>query len=222
MNEMTLPPKSKLAIAELIEELKNCVDSKQLHLLQFQFHDRFANYLYQAALRKCRLYPELTQLDQDIVQETFLTAFSLIHEFDLSQESDSSKHEYIVKAWLGRIANNCFLKEYSKRKNEATLIDYIDNLSVYSETYITEGDTETEINNEFSQMLQEALEHLNEEHKTIILEYAREGCINTNSHLSKGKMDYLCKLYNTTPENIRQIKKRALDKLKKYCTQPRR
>lgn len=220
--EYTLPPKRSLAIAELIEELKSSSDTRKLGYLQVDFHERFVNYLYKVALQKCKGYPDASQMAIDLVQDTFIIAFRKICTFNLN-ELDATKHEYIVKAWLGKIANHCFLKEYSKRKNVVYMVDYVEDLSDYNEIkFEAESKDESESLNQYAALLHEALGFLNDEQRTIILEYAREGCISSNLHLSPGKMDYLCRLYNTTPDNIRQIKKRTLDRLKKYCTQPRK
>jgi len=71
--------------------------------------------------------------------------------------------------------------------------------------------------NKYSEKLRKALDNLTENAKIVINKYASENCISNNQHLSRGAMTDLCNTLNTTPENIRQIKKRTLDKLKKLC-----
>ncbi|MDP2174944.1 MAG: hypothetical protein Q8K70_03435 [Bacteroidota bacterium] len=158
----------------------------------------------------------------DITQQTFINAFRKIKDFDLSRESNNSKHEYLIKAWLGTIANNCFNKEYAKRKDHV----YLDDLKsrpeegeydMFESLY---GDEPIEVPNMFRSKLREAMKGLTEIQNHVIEVYASEGCIHDDKKkLSKEAMNILCKTHDTSSDNIRQIKKRALDKIKKYSFQ---
>jgi hypothetical protein len=65
------------------------------------------------------------------------------------------------------------------------------------------------------QKLKLALNELHEKDRHILLTYADEYCIDNTQHLSDNAMDFLCSAHETNSANIRQRKKRALDKLKK-------
>lgn len=91
--------------------------------------------------------------------------------------------------------------------------DY-NNFDLFESLY---GESNIEIPNEFRTKLQQVMNTIKEEHKHIFLTYVGEGCINSKQHLSSDAMSDLCKTYDTSPENIRQIKKRTLDKIKNHC-----
>lgn len=76
------------------------------------------------------------------------------------------------------------------------------------------GDDSIIVTNEFRTLLQAAMNALTEREKHIILAYADEGCLSSKQHLSASSLADLCKAYNTTPDNIKHIKNRALKKMK--------
>ena len=204
---------------QIIEALKNDDDQKRQQKYQFIFFNKYKGYIYKGAIQLCVNFPDPEQLAIDITQQTFINAFRKIKDFDLSKEFNPEKHGLIIKAWLGKIANNCFKKEYAKRKNEV----YIGDLQIIPEKEDCDlieslyEDSQIEIPNEFRKRLNEAMNTLNEIQKHILLTYAGEGCLNSTLHLSDEALNYLCKMYSTSSANIRQIKKRALDKIKKHC-----
>jgi len=221
MEEPLLSTQTKVTFTDLqiIEGLKKGGDEKIMRVLQNQFFEKYKRYLYKVAIHACSSYPDSQQLALDITQQTFINAFRKIKEFDLSREPNQNKHHAIFKAWLGRIAHNCFLKELARRKAEV-LIDDFDNIQEgnYFDMFDSLYDSEpVEIHNEFRMILNEVMNTLTEFQKTVILTYAGEGCLESKHHLSDSAMKYLCTLYDTSPANIRQIKKRVLDKIKNHC-----
>lgn len=214
-----MPKKVSYSVLQIVKGLKED-NPIQLRLFQNLFFDKFKGYIYKAAIQRCINYHDSQELATDITQQTFINAFRKINDFDLSNEPDHSKHEIIIKAWLGKIANNCFNKEYAKRKDQIFLDDLKskpdeDKFDMFESLY---GDEPTEIPNEFRSKLRDAMRQLKEIERHVIEVYAAEGCINDpRKKLSKRAMSILCKTHDTSPENIRQIKKRALDKIKKHC-----
>jgi len=204
---------------QIIEGIKKEESPKMTLYFQNQFYHKYKGYIYKVAIQRCVSYHDAEQLAIDITQETFISAFRGISKFDFPIEISQEKYEYVVKAWLGRIANNCFNKEYAKRKD----IIYLDDLIIKPEDSKFDlfeslyGEEPIEVPNEFRRKLNLAMSLLSEEQKHIILTYANEGCLNNNLHLSSDAMVYLCKTYTTSSANIRQIKKRTLDKIKKHC-----
>lgn len=215
------PMKINFTDQQIVDGLKDDYDLNQLRLFQHQFFHKFKGYIYKIAIHRCLSFPDSQEMATDITQQTFINAFRKIKDFDLSREADQSRHEVIIKAWLGTIANNCFKKEYAKRKDHV----YLDDLKskpeegkfdLFESLY---GDEPIEVPNEFRSKLREAMKNLTEEQRHVIEVYAGEGCINSTQKLSESAMQYLCKTFDTSSDNIRQIKKRALDKIKKYCFQ---
>lgn len=205
---------------EILDGIKGENNGNKQRYFQNLFYKKYVKYIYKGATIMCRNFPEPEELAKDITQETFTNAFLHIKTFNLSNEKNKNNHQFIIKAWLGRISNNCFLKLYAKRKNEVYendsdfQLNMIDNSKLFESLF--DGD-KTEIPNEYRMKLQVALNNIKEEHKLIIFTYAIEDCINNNRHLSDSAMEYLCKTLDTNAENIRQIKKRTLDKIKKFC-----
>jgi RNA polymerase sigma factor (sigma-70 family) len=211
--------KTSFTDLQIIVGLKDDEDLKKVRLLQHEFFHKYKGYIYKVAIHRCVNFHDPQELATDITQETFINAFRRIKEFDLSKEPDPLKHEVVIKAWLGKIANNCFNKEFAVRKS-VVFLDDLKTKPVQEDNGLFESlysDEPIEIPSEFRLKLQNAMNTLTEIQKHVILIYAEEGCINSKLHLSNVAINYLCKTYDTSPDNIRQIKKRALDKIKKYC-----
>jgi RNA polymerase sigma factor (sigma-70 family) len=216
------PVKISFTAQQIIAGLKEEKDDNNRRIFQNLFYSKYVNYIYKGATNLCRNFPEPEELAKDITQEAFIKAFEKIQSFNLSKEADERKHEYMIKAWMGRIANNCFLKLYAKRKNEVYENEegYLDaNDEQYDMFQSLFGETQLEVLSVNRIRLQEALNSLKEEHRHILLTYAREGCINSTQHLSDAAMEYLCKTHDTNSDYIRQIKHRSLKNIKKQLFQ---
>jgi RNA polymerase sigma factor (sigma-70 family) len=211
---------TSLTDLQIIEGLKNHNEKEIICKFEHCFFHRYKAMVFKGSLQRCKKFPDSMAMATDITQETFINALRKIKDFDLSREPDATKHGYIIKAWLGKIANNCFLKEYSKRKN----VIYTNELNSKSEEASDDffetvyGEEPIEIPNEFRTKLRQAMSLLTEVQKVVIETYAGDGCINSTKKLSPEKMKYLCQTFGTSSDNIRQIKKRALDKIKLHCS----
>jgi RNA polymerase sigma factor (sigma-70 family) len=209
-----------LSDEKLLEGLKSTLEDKESTQLQFEFYNRFSGYIYKVALQKFRNFREPKFLAEEVLQTTFITAFQKIGKFNLPMKSLPKEHGTIIKAWLGKIAINESKKAIGKIIDDK--IEY-DTLKLpdpeYDQFENIYGEPVAEVPNEFRQKLQGAMNLLSEKEKHIILTYADEGCIETNrkQHISDSSLQYLCEYYQTTTDAIKQCKKRALDKIKKYC-----
>lgn len=208
---------------ELIEAIQNEKNTESLNSLITIFFNRYKNYVYKGALQRTRNFANAEDLAKDITQETFKSILESRKKFMLDVDKSDQECSIIIKSWLGRIANNHFNKEYARLNNLDCIdeiISYLPELNFDQYENIDIG-SELEHTNKLMVRLQEALNSIKKERdKHILLEYAREGCIQSGLHLSPNAMEYLCTLYDTTPDNIRQIKKRTLDKIKIYCFDP--
>lgn len=199
---------------ELVEKIKKG-NTKEVQLAQTQFYKRYAGYIYKIALQGCSNFSEPEFFAKEVLQKTFIKAFEYIHNFNIKDCLDNNQINKIIKTWLGNISNKVFLsiiREHQKEQSRFKLLE--------PENYLIEEDNEEikefpEISNIFMQKLKLALNELNEKDRHIILTHADEYCIDNTQHLSDNAMDFLCSVYETNPVNIRQRKKRALDKLKK-------
>lgn len=218
-----LPIKTQLTTMsdeKLLEGLRSTLETRELTQLQFEFYNRFSGYLYKVALQKFRNFREPKFLSEEVLQNTFITAFEKVGKFRLPEKSLPTDHSKIIRVWLGKIATNESKKAIGKIVNDR--IDY-DTLNLpepeYDQFEDIYGEPITDVPNEFRQKLQAAMNLLSEKEKHIILTYADEGCIGTNrkQHISDSTLQYLCEYYQTTTDAIKQCKKRALDKIKKHC-----
>ena len=215
----TKPIKISLTDQQIIVGLKDEDDEGKRRILQNSFYYNYVKDIYKMLVQKCKNFSDAEQLAKDITQETFIKALNGMHKFSLPIGSEVKGHRKIIMKWLNVIANNCFKKEYAKRINESSYEDIVKIIGEPTyEPFETENqDLQIDIVNPFRLKLQNAFNLLSEREKHIITEYADEECIDTKKHLSDKSLKYLCAVYETTPENIRQIKKRALDKIKKIC-----
>ena len=198
---------------ELIEKIKNG-STKEVQIAQSQFYKRYAGYIYKIALQGCSNFSEPQFFAKEVLQKTFIKVFEYIHNFKLKDGLDDNQINKIIKAWLGKISNKVFLSTIGDYQKEQIRFKFLE-----PENYLIEGSNDeiqesSQISNIFMQKLQLALNELNEKDRHILLTYADEYCIDNTQHLSESAMDFLCSVHETNSANIRQRKKRALDKLK--------
>lgn len=217
MNTLSIAKSLKsLSDRDLVLGLKS-VEDAVLPRYQTEFYRRFAPYIYKVAVQNCQVYPDGEALARDLVQETFIKALNAIEKFTITVGDDDifKKH---IKGWLGKIANRQFLKLYAERKN------------ANAETECTEADEPTydqfgtffdppreETPSIYVILLREAMGQLKEIDQHIVNAYAAEGCLDSTRHISDRAMYLLCETYQTTSENIRKRKNRALKKIKEHC-----
>ncbi len=254
--------KTSLSDQQIITGLIDEKDERRKAFYQKQFYNRYVNYVFKGAIQLSRNFVDAEELAKDITQETFIRAFKVINKFTFKVGVDVSEHSFILKSWLGVIANNSFKTIYQKHINEVSiekeqtdfeevvcpicgdfLFEEKKNLKCQKGHYKISVETrltaqpikesvgtdlfdslyrepEIEISNRFKNKLQNAMNLLSEKQKHIILVYANEGCIDSRLHLSDMSLKELCTIYETTPDNIKHIKKRTLDKIKKICFTP--
>lgn len=219
MEVTTQNPKLMRALTdrELIEALQNKKDEKEFEAVFTQFYNRFVGYVFKIASQSSRNFSNAEDLSKDITQETFKSIWQSKKPFTLPSDASDAECSNKIKGWLGRIANNRFNKEFARLKTIDSLDDALSHLPEPTcDPFMLEEDNITpDPPNETMVKLLEALGSIKKERdKHILREYARESCIDSNQHLSTSSMNYLCEFYKTTPDNIRQIKKRTLDKIK--------
>lgn len=217
---ITFPEQSQfkaLNEKDLILNLKSETDSRVIKALQFEFYNRYAPYVFKIATQACRSYEDADFLAREVLQKTFINAFKALGNFDLPDPISDDVCKKVLKAWLGKIGNTELKKVYAEKKDVYNL-SFDDTYEPVDSTFISSLEEEVvEIPNEFMLKLNKALDSLKEIDRLIVLTYASEGCINSKKHLSKNSMDFLIKTFETTPENIRQRKRRALEKIKTIC-----
>jgi RNA polymerase sigma factor (sigma-70 family) len=202
---------------ELVIGLKSSEEDSSINNYQREFYRRFAPYIFKIATHSCRIYPDSESLAKDLTQETFISAFNAIDKFTITVGDDSVFNKKI-KGWLGKIANNRFLKLWALRKNENADIEVADEHEpIYDMFEILYDPPLEERPSSAIILLREAMSQLKEIDQHIVNSYAAEGCLESTRHISDRTMHLLCETYQTTSENIRKRKNRALIKIKEHC-----
>lgn len=180
-----------------------------------EFHHRHAKYLYNILIKQ---YPGLLRSEEinDLLQDTFLRVYEKAGMFKSTRAKNVKESEAHVRAWIGRIALNIHRDRY--RRNKKTNEEHLDDIEWEN---IPNRPESINIKTEELQVIEKALDHLSEREKAIILvsfQYydSEEG----DSQISKEELNALCDRFQTTRDNIRQIRKRALQKIKEYANGP--
>jgi len=151
---------------------------------------------------------------EDLAQDTLVRVFQKAHTFKPLSCGDANRERVRVRGWLGRIANNLF---FSSLRGQLR-ISFVDNpRASVSEIEIQEDACPEATESDPLPFLREALGILTERERDILLaSYAwyepGVGC----QRMPSEELKVLVDRYQTTTVNIRQIRARALDKVKMY------
>lgn len=205
-------------LQSLVDGIHENLNTRSLNSHQNEFYNRYKNYIYKLASLVCRnnnfeidsFWPE------EITQMTFIKAFGKLTKtgFKFEVNDNEKLRDAKMKAWLGRIANFEFKKIQTNKYNENVIFDET-KIPDISDELLNESIDKLEISSEQKKSLMSTMLALKDRDRDIINTYAMENCIGNNLHLSDFQMSRLCNTYNTTPENIRQIKKRTIDLIRK-------
>jgi RNA polymerase sigma factor (sigma-70 family) len=197
------------------------------------FYLRYINDLYRLVHRLSGVSPSDIE---DLAQDTMVKAWRSAHTFRGGGDDDPDTARRRTLAWLGRIAKNHYW-EMRRRKiilvneseaqvdeppKEKTRSHRLSKLhhevrkALDAVTGVVEAGAET-ISIQ-RQLLQEALATLTEREKEIILatyEHYEPGQ-QEQRRLPKEAVNKICQRFEITPDNLRQIRKRAYEKLEQY------
>lgn len=179
-----------------------------------EFHRRFANYLYAVIRNACSGFIPVygDTFVESVFSNTMLTIYEKAGEFTSVESLDEDHKVKRIKSWLGKIARNetfQLLREYREGQER---IDY--NTDFINESNIIDEPEENEVKTIEKKLLDIALNSLKEKERDILLTFFRyeEAGKNTPTNV----LQELCTYYDTTSENLRQIKSRALKKINEH------
>ena len=175
-----------------------------------EFYARHVDYLYAVCLRG---YGDLLTGDTgvgDLVTETFRRAFRGAHLFNADGDQDPERLRRRTRAWLGRIAQRLFQDILRKRRR-------LDLVHLEPELWerIPERTVEPAPNPELIDRVAAALNQLSEKEQIVIRTtflWHQRG--NAHQRLPNDVVADLAETLQTTPENLRQIRRRALVKIR--------
>ncbi|MBT1697146.1 sigma-70 family RNA polymerase sigma factor [Fulvivirgaceae bacterium PWU4] len=202
-----------LADAEIVERMASRSFDYQRATEAFaEFHRRYAKYLYSLCVYVSRLMPDPTETAIEVTENV------LIRVFDYAKSYNPNKAS--IKTWLSGIARNEFNSYYSDYRREHPLQhpeDEKENGATDSDRKVKFPEENVEIDRSKinSERLQVALDSLEPMAKDIVITHMLYKDIdNLDSQIPPEVMKELCERYNKTDKAIRQIKSRAMAKIK--------
>jgi RNA polymerase sigma factor (sigma-70 family) len=177
-----------------------------------EFYGRHVDYLYAVCTRA---YGQLLGGDagvEDLVIETFHRAYRNARLFDADGIEDPERLRRRARAWLGRIAQRLFQDLLRSRRR-------IEMVHLGPEAWQQMPDKRRPVprNDELIDKVTEALSRLSEKEQTVIrttFQWYRPGA--DHQRLPHDVVTDLAETLQTTPENLRQIRKRALEKIRAF------
>lgn len=210
-----------MPVLTLISLILSTKDETYLSELQSMFYVEFRQKVYTrcAAVAQKRFghSPEWREVAEDTVQETFLFAIRNLDKFKSDKFWTEELAVKKVTSWLSEIASHKVLDYYAAQKSEK---DELDRYKYDLKMGLQKGKTSDPKKFRIVERakLEEAMSKLTAIQKDVLLTYIEHDCfINSQKHLPTDIMDMICKKYNKTSTNIRQLKKRAWDRVQKNC-----
>ena len=178
-----------------------------------EFFKRYKEYLWKCCLQNCKSIPEGDQVAKDLFQTTMQKIFAKSKTYKKGKSQG-------LKGWISKIAFNEFqdyLKKYHLKFTNDLPVDLID--EEIDEEHELESDNIQTIKFENLKIL---LSNLSvREYKILITYMSYHQLDKPESHLPDEVMGELCEEFKVLPANVRQIKRRALLKLKNHASQIR-
>lgn len=203
----------ELTVEELLLNISEKASNKHQADEAFtELYYRYSKFLTSAVQTHMRSQGKYIK---EIVDMVVSNVFIEVYHNPLNFSFDPQKHASEImafKGWIVRIARNEFydiIKQSSQRENRLRLVGDEDLLNPPVEIEVEE---EFICNNR--KLLDKALEGLNDEERYVLMscyDVYEEG-----RYTPSDVLDILCEKLSTTRANIRQIKKRSLDKVKNY------
>jgi len=178
-----------------------------------EFYRRHERYLSS----RCRVHRGILGEDgvSTLVQDTFLRVYQKAHTYRPKQPAcDYAPRR--VKAWMGKIAANIFLSQLRRNSSPEELPDDLDTKE-YKSVFQRSPAEENVPPSARMKLFLEALDTLSEKERHVLIvsaEWCRLG--QEFQRLPDDISQDLAAKYQSTPEAIRQTRKRAKDKVKAF------
>jgi len=157
---------------------------------------------------------------EDLVDETFMRAFDRSASFDHQEVCAPPIQELKCRGWLTRIAENLVRDRFRGQREVDLVLVEVDDLEKLAGT---QGDCSSQCEvpeNKRLELLKAGFALLAENEKTILLAtvfWQQQG--RKHQRMPHLAMEHLSKDVGKSPVTIRQMRLRALDKLKKYVNE---
>ncbi|HVJ15501.1 MAG TPA: sigma-70 family RNA polymerase sigma factor [Polyangiaceae bacterium] len=206
------PPAPPLSDADLLARVAGRDrDALAARRAEAEFYARHARYLYAVLLRRAKAPLALEGSEvEDLVQETFYRAFQRAHTFDRGQALDGEELSRRARGWLGRIAQN-LLADWLSGRHEVAASPFLETVPG------RDVDAPPSSRSPRVRLVQEALDQLSERERDVLRVsalYHRPG--EEHQRLPNAVAAELAARWNTSSENVRAIRSRAMKKLRDY------
>lgn len=208
-----------LSDLELIQQIGS-VDTVFSESCFNEFYNRYKNYLLSVCRKSCFHFDSSDSLADDIFQNTFLKVLKKSSTFKIKNPDENTNISGKIKSWLSIIAKNELIDFLRKNPDEKVLSDR-SRIKSYDleETFIKEDHFDVEENIEpvsiQKVILDNALNTLTLREKYVLMTYMQFfNPLEINRHLPDEALKNICDKFNIKASNVRQIKSRALKKLK--------
>jgi RNA polymerase sigma factor (sigma-70 family) len=154
----------------------------------------------------------------DVVHDTFLKAFNRAGSFDHQESCPADVQERKCRAWLAAIAEN-IVRDRFRGQLEISIVDETE--IERTESPRQEATDETEIPEpERLKLLRSAFAGLSEIEQTVLrATMSWWQADQQHQRMPNAAMQELSRQIDKSPENIRKIRSRAMDKLEKYVNE---
>lgn len=171
------------------------------------FYSRHVRYLFAVLHKQCsRLGFDAEQIE-DLVQDTFQRAFDYAHTFRASEHIAPEQARRWTRAWLGKIARNLLL-DALRAPRETLLGPELEQLFV--DPFAPPS---SRPHNPRLRALQSALEQLSDREQDVLRVSALYYRATEHQRLPNEVLQELAQRWETSGENIRAIRSRALKKV---------
>jgi RNA polymerase sigma factor (sigma-70 family) len=205
------PVVDRASDAELLERVsQRTTNGSAARAAETEFYDRHARYLYCVLVQRVRRPLALSGREvEDLVQETFFRAFERAGTYHAGDAWDQDSQRRRSRAWLGRIAER-LLADWLAGMREVSASPYLETLAEPEPSPPSSRSPKLHA-------LREALDTLNERERDVLRVaalYFRPG--EDHQRLPNEVSAELARRWQTTSENIRAIRSRAVKKLKEH------
>jgi DNA-directed RNA polymerase specialized sigma24 family protein len=187
-------------------------DPRGARAAQAIFYERHVRYLYGAVLRQRATLLRLVGVSaEDLVQETFHRAFERARTFQPGEGHDPDRARARTRAWLGRIATN-LLADHAGAPREIAASPYVERVSCAGI-----DDEPPPSQSPRARLVAEGLDALSERERDVLRVSAlhhRAG--EEHQRLPNAVAAELAGRWQTTGDNIRAIRMRAMKKLRAF------
>jgi RNA polymerase sigma factor (sigma-70 family) len=178
------------------------------------FYSRHVRFLYGLLLRRKTDLLSLAGLSaEDLVQETFHRAFERAHTFQAAEDLDAARALARTRAWLSRVATN-LLADQLHRLREISATPYLERVSCDAIDEQAPSSRPSRVD-----LVAQGLEELTEREQDVLRVsalYFKAG--EEHNRLPNAVSADLAQRWQTTNENIRAVRARAMKKLKAFLT----